>query len=215
MIRPFIGLIFGSGDDDPNDDELGGFMTLPMSDITGVSATRYFDSMDVGFWGDNNGPAAPARAGFAGGNTGRHASGNPFNNVLGNDVHLGIDTQYSNPGTLLIPVGVEIAPLKGHQILLYYQYVGMTDASSLRAAAALEGIRTSKIHNNFFHELGLSYVWTINPHFDFRVVGLAAIPADGSKDIAQTQDCDIAPGLQSCEGEDVALKGEIRFRGRF
>src|SRR5207344_3098589 len=45
-----------------------------------------------------------------------HDDGNPFNSRIGNISHLGIYTTYSNPGTILIPVGVRLFPLKDHEI---------------------------------------------------------------------------------------------------
>src|SRR5437763_6843258 len=41
-----------------------------------------------------------------------HSVGNPFNNRLGNTSTLGIFTPYSNPGTLMVPVGLKVFPLK-------------------------------------------------------------------------------------------------------
>jgi hypothetical protein len=38
------------------------------------------------------------------------------------------------------------------------------------------------------------------------------IPADGVKDIVATQICN---GGRPCQGEDLALNGEIRFRSQF
>jgi hypothetical protein len=213
MIRPFAGLIYGSGDDDPNDEDLEGFFTLPQREITLITNSPYFAFLDtspsVGDWG----PAAPARAPGAGGNLFRHTTGSPFADLLGNATHAGISTTYSNPGTLLIPVGVKIAPLQGHEILPYYLYVGMTDASTLRAAL---GPGTGHIHNNLYHEFGLVYTWTLSPYFDIRLNGHVLLPASGAEDIARTVDCNpAAAGFQPCEGEDPALKGEVRFRARF
>jgi len=43
-----------------------------------------------------------------------------------------------------------------------------------------------------------------------------AIPGDGYQDIARLSDCEPGiPGVQSCDGNDPALKGEARFRARF
>jgi hypothetical protein len=42
------------------------------------------------------------------------------------------------------------------------------------------------------------------------------IPSDGVKDLASAQDCDFdTPGVQSCDGNDLALYGQVRFRARF
>ena len=58
--------------------------------------------------------------------------------------------------------------------------------------------------------------WTLNPHFDIRLSGEIAFPGDGYQDIARLSDCEPGvAGVQSCDGNDPALKGEARFRARF
>jgi hypothetical protein len=213
VIRPFVGLILGSGDDDFRDDKLEGFMTLPQNEITLLTGNGHMDYLDVSpSIGKNYGYAVPARAPLANqgnGNQFRHSSGNPFSNRIGNATHPGIDTNYSNPGALLIPAGVHIAPVRGHEISLYYLYVGMMDVSTLRADPAIGG---ADIDDALYHEIDLVYQWTLSRHFDIRLAGALAIPADGVKDIASTQLC---RGGRPCQGEDVALTGEIRLRGLF
>jgi hypothetical protein len=56
------------------------------------------------------------------------------------------------------------------------------------------------------------YSWTISRHFDIRLNGTMAIPADGVEDIAASQICSNG---RPCQGEDIALNGGIRFRGLF
>src|SRR5262249_41125043 len=51
-----------------------------------------------------------------------HTVTNPLNDRLGNTSHLGINIAFSNPGTLLIPVGVRVFPLKGYEINAWYMY---------------------------------------------------------------------------------------------
>jgi hypothetical protein len=220
MIRPFLGLIYGSGDDDPNDDDLGGYFSTPQPDAnTAINSTPYFGPLLYGITLDSHGPAAPARAAFAGGPRFRKTSDSAFADRIGNTAHPGILTAYSNPGTLMIPVGVRIAPLKGHEITPYYLYLAFTDVSTLLQAAADAGTPVAPgrtLDASLYHELGLVYNWVINPHFDILVAGAMIIPSDGVHDIARTQDCSPATvGLQPCEGEDLALKAEVRFRGRF
>ncbi len=66
------------------------------------------------------------------------------------------------------------------------------------------------------HEVGGYYQWFPNPHFDIRLAGNIAFLGSGFKDIARLADCDLrTAGVQACDGNDVALKGEIRFRARF
>ena len=72
------------------------------------------------------------------------------------------------------------------------------------------------IRKTQYHEVGGFYQWTLNPYFDIRFSGNIAIPGGGYKDIARLADCNLtAPGVQACEGNDVALTGEARFRARF
>jgi hypothetical protein len=160
----------------------------------------------------NGGPAVPGRAPLANngnGNQFRHSSANPFANKIGNETHLGINTNYSNPGALLIPAGLHIAPVRGHQITMFYMYVGMMDVSTLRADPAIGG---ADVDDLLYHEIDLAYTWTLSRHFDIRAAGTLMIPADGAKDIASTQIC---RGGRACQGEDLAMNGEIRFRGLF
>src|SRR5262249_4823143 len=51
-----------------------------------------------------------------------HTVDNPFNDTLGRTSHLGILTTYSNPGTLMIPAGLRVFPLKGHELTAWYLY---------------------------------------------------------------------------------------------
>jgi hypothetical protein len=213
VIRPFVGLVWGSGDDDFRDDKLEGFMTLPQNEITSITGNGHMGYLITSPSVDTNGgPAVPGRAPLdnnSNGNSFRHSSGNPFSNKIGNVTHPGINTNYSNPGTLLIPAGVHIAPVKGHQVTVYYMYVGLMDVSTLRADPAIAG---ADIDATLYHEIDLAYTWTLNRHFDIRLAGTMMLPADGAKDIARTQICS---GGRRCEGEDIALNGEIRFRSQF
>jgi hypothetical protein len=213
VIRPFVGLILGSGDDTPRDDQLEGFMTLPQNEITSITGNGHMGYLITSPSVDTNGgPAVPGRAPLdnnGAGNQFRHSSGNPFSNKIGNVTHPGINTNYSNPGTLLIPAGLHIAPVRGHQVTMYYMYVGLMDVSTLRADPAIGG---ADVDDALYHEIDLAYTWAPNRHFDIRLAGTMMIPADGAKDIARTQICS---GGRRCEGEDIALNGEIRFRSQF
>ena len=212
VIRPFVGLIWGSGDDDPRDNDLEGFTTLPQNEITLLAGNGHMGYLTTSATVDTHGPAVPARAPLnnsSNGNLFRHTTGNPFSNRIGNATHSGINTNYSNPGTLLIPAGAHIAPVQGHQISLWYMYVALTDVSTLRADPVIAG---ADIDDTLYHELNVAYTWTLSRHFDIRAAGTMMLPADGVKDIAATQIC---RGGRRCEGEDIALNGEIRFRGLF
>jgi hypothetical protein len=212
VIRPFVGLIWGSGDDDPRDDKLEGFTTLPQNEITLLTANGHMGYLTTSPSVDTWGPAVPARTPLDNSGTGnlfRHTTGNPFADRIGNATHAGIRTAYSNPGTLLIPAGVHIAPLQGHQVSLWYLYVGLTDVSTLRFDPAIAG---ADIDDLLYHEIDLAYTWAPSRHFDIRLAGAMMLPADGAKDIAATRICS---GGRRCEGEDIALHGEIRVRSTF
>jgi hypothetical protein len=110
---------------------------------------------------------------------------------------------------------VRVFPLKGHEITGYYVYRGMLDTSLLETAFAPE-LAGRSIAKNQIHEIGGFWMWTLNPHFDIRITGNAAILGNGFKDIARLADCNPGvPGVQGCQGDNVALKAEARFRARF
>src|SRR5882724_8580248 len=46
IVRPFVGFIYGSGDGDPTDNKLHGFMTLPVNEITLITGTPFFEHLD-------------------------------------------------------------------------------------------------------------------------------------------------------------------------
>jgi len=104
---------------------------------------------------------------------------------------------------------------KGHEFVGWYVCRGMVNTTLLAVAFAPElagrGIGTAQIH-----ELGGYYQWTVNPYFDIRLAGNLAFLGSGFKDLARLADCDLAtPGVQACDGNNLALKGEVRFRARF
>src|SRR5262249_12341020 len=83
----------------------------------------------------NIGPAVTGAATGAGSfSECSHGSDNPFNDLLGNSSHLGIRSAYSNPGTLVIPVGLRAFPLKDHELNAWYIYRGMVNAKLLTVA---------------------------------------------------------------------------------
>jgi len=247
IVRPFVGVVFGTADGDPSDGKLHGFATLPVPDITLITATPFFSHLETSNAFAPRDYSCPARlqglrnavpggttpAGLprpisaigttvlAGGVAGSaatdcaHTTGNPFNDRIGIASHLGIITTYSNPGTIVVPAGVRVFPLKGHEITGWYVYRAVVKTNLIEVAFAPElggrGIRKTQ-----YHEVGGFWQWTLNPYFDIRLSGNIAIPGEGYKDIAQLADCNpAATGVQACEGDDVALTGEARFRARF
>jgi hypothetical protein len=146
-----------------------------------------------------------------------HTVSNIFNSRLGNTSHVAINISYSNPGTIVIPVGVQVFPLKGHRINAWYTYRGVVDSTLLETAFAPEiqaGV-IHKIRKPLYHDVGAYWMWTINPHFDIRATGNLGFAAEGYRDLARLADCDPGPGRRTCQGQGTAVRGEVRFRARF
>jgi hypothetical protein len=150
-----------------------------------------------------------------------HTVTNPYNDRLGNTSHLGIESSYSNPGTLVLPVGVRVFPLKGYEINAWYLYKAFVDTTLLEAAFAPElAIRGGGIRKHQYDEIGGSILWTLNPHFDIRLAGNVTFAGGGSLDLAHLGNCNAGGGgaygsSARCGGKDAALRGEVRFRARF
>jgi len=246
-LRPFLGFFWGSADKDPTDHSLHGFSSFPIrssSQFTGVPTFAQFDISQAVGGRDRSCPARlqglPARSrtttgataplaanplaigtdvmGTTGATDCWHDVVYPFNDRPGNLSHLGISTTYSNVGTLMIPVGVKVFPLQGHEVTGWYAYRGIVSSRLIDIAFAPELAAQGKSHigKGVYHEAGGYWLWTINPYFDFRLAGTLGFAANGSKDLAQLSDCKPnVPGVQSCQGKDVALHGEARFRARF
>jgi hypothetical protein len=239
FVRPFVGFIYGSGDGDPRDDELHGFQAQPVNESTQFTETPFFGHLNTSAaTGGTRDYSCPARArglpgafpagnpyaigalALSSGGNGAlaecaHPIANVFNSQLGVPSHVGIFTAYSNPGTLVIPVGLKVYPLKAHQVFGWYTYRAVMDAALLEVAfgPALAG---RSIGKGLYHEVGGAWTWSTNPHFDIRLSGSIGIPGEGYKDLARLADCNPnAPGVQPCAGDDVALKAEVRFRARF
>src|SRR5262249_28089658 len=211
IARPFLGFFWGSADGDPTDKKLHGFSSYAIrssSQFTGVPTFALFDtSIGIGAR-DRSCPArlqgtanrstsslniGNAVMGTTGGTDCWHDVTYPFNDRPGNLSHLGLASTYSNPGTLLIPVGVRIFPLKGHEITGMYSYRGMVDSKLIEIAFAPELAAQGKSHigKGVYHEVGAYWLWTLNPYFDIRLAGNLAWAADGSKDLAELSDCNL------------------------
>jgi hypothetical protein len=206
-IRPSVGLIYARGDDDPTDRDLGGFSSMAQRDVQIVGGNQFLWQQGYGY-----DPLAPC-VGFSpicGGTGGFHTITNPFPDRVGNTAHAGINTVFSNPGIIQIPVGVRIFPVKGHELQLWYWYVAYEDDT---IPEALAGGRD--INRTLFHNVGLRYIWTISGHFDVHLRANIAIPGEGMKDIAETV-LQCGPTRDApCSGEDPPLEAELQFRARF
>lgn len=212
--NPVLAVVYGSGDDDPDDGDLNAFAPTPHREITLTTGQKQFSMFDIASsWGARD-VFPPAAVNLGTGFEFMHSVGNPWNDRAGNTLSPGADTTYVNPGVLLIAPGVNIALAKGHELDLFYIYRRVMDTEPLELELlAREGVSVN-VDESMTHELGAIYSWTPNPWFDVRVYGTAVIPSSGVEDIASAQVCDNATGAP-CEGEDVAMYGELRVRARF
>jgi len=163
--------------------------------------------------------AAALAAGSAAGSAFQclHTTGNPFNDRVGNTSHPGISTTYANPGTFDIPIGVRVFPLKGHEITGWFVHRRI-EKSGLLDRAFIVGTDpgfNGHIRKAMLNEVGGFYQWTLNPYFDIRLAGTIGIPDGGYRDLGRLADCNPSGPRQGCDGNDLALQGEARFRVRF
>jgi hypothetical protein len=209
IIRPFVGLYIGSADDDATDTDLQGFAPLPQREITLTTGTSFFGHLDQAVSIGTRDIVTPARAaGPYGGQEFSHTVGNPFNDRLGNTLHPGLNHTYGNPGTLVIPAGVQLFPVKSHEVVLAYIYRAMLDSAIIEAAVGVP------IEEHLYHEIFLQWEWALNRHFDIRLSGSVLIPGEGVKDIAATSTTENC-AVGGCQGEDIGFHGQARFRARF
>jgi hypothetical protein len=245
IVRPFAGLVYGSGDGDPTDNKLHGFMTLPVNEITQITGSPYFAHLDTStafalrdyscpaFSQGVRTTAANANGGGPAGNPNAigaavlgagssqfqcaHTTGNPFNDRIGNTSHLGIQSTYSNPGVFDIPIGIRTFPLKGHEITGWFVNRQVV-SSALLNTAFIQGVDpgfNGKIRKSLYNEVGGFWMWTLNPYFDIRLAGNVAIPDGGYRDLGRLANCNPSGPRAGCNADNVALSGEARFRARF
>ena len=86
----------------------------------------------------------------------------------------------------------------------------MPEPGILEAAGGI-----ADVSKTLMHELGLQYIWHLNKHFNFKLLGNMVIPDSGAKDIAESVFACGAGGNEQCQGEDIALRAGIRFQARF
>jgi len=208
-IRPFFAFAIGSGDDDPNDDDLNAFSPLPDGEITLMSGNPEFAALIRSPTWFARDVSPPARASVGQGNEFLHTVSGPFSDRGGNTVS-GLDTTYSNPGTFTLSPGVKIFPVKGHELALFYVYRQVMESAPLEAQLG-GGVSVDEAMN---HEVSALYTWTISKHFNIQAAGSVYFAASGGQDIAETVVCNEATG-ETCKGEDVGLRGSLRFRAQF
>jgi hypothetical protein len=239
IAKPFVAFVVGTPDGDPTDRHLRGFAPASWSDVTQITGVSFFEHLDTSTNFAGRDYACPARSQgirtAANAQTGPQAIGTQvlggngqfqcshnvtqaFNQVLGTTSHLGLFSTYSNPGTLVVAPGVKVYPLKGHEVVGYYVYRAMLNTGLLERAfvVGIDPGFTGKFDKAQNHEVGGYWQWTLNPYFDIRLSGAAAILGEGFKGLAEMADCNLQqPGFQNCTGKTTALKGEARFRARF
>jgi hypothetical protein len=207
-IRPFFIFALGSGDDDPDDDDLEGFAPTPHREITLTTGEPEFAVLTRSpSWGGRD-MGTPARANIGTGFEFLHTVGNPFGDRVGNGLS-GVTTTYTNAGTFTLAPGVKIFPVKGHELDVFYVYRAVMESAPLEAAVG--GVSVDEAMS---HEVSAMYTWTISKHFNIQAFGSVFFAASGAQDIAETVVCDTATG-ETCKGEDVGLRGSLRFRAQF
>jgi hypothetical protein len=241
IMKPFVAFVIGTPDSNPTDRHLRGFSPAAWQDVTQITGTSWFEHLDTSTNFAGRDFACPARlqgvrrgnapatnpnaigaqvfnASAPAGTECSHSVTNAFNQRIGQRSHAGIFTPYSSPGTLVIAPGVKLYPLKGHEVVGWYVYRGMLNSSLLEQAFVVgvdPGYR-GKFDLAQNHEIGGYWEWTLNPYFDIRLAGNAAIAGKGFQQLADMADCNLQqPGFQACTGKTTALKGEVRFRARF
>jgi hypothetical protein len=215
IVTPFVGLVFGTGDNNPTDTKLKGFHHIPNSqNSSSITGTDRFSHLDrsVAFGSrDIKTPALAAGSNgvFGGGGQFGHSVGNPYNDRLGNRAHPGINTTLSNPGVIQPFAGVKVFPVQGHEIDLAYLY------RMMHTSAVIDTALGRSIGNTLYHELNAQWEWTLSRHFDIRLAGSVVFPGSGAKDIARTSTTFPCTAADPCTGNDPLLYGEARVRARF
>ncbi len=223
-VRPWFAFAIGSGDDDHTDDDLNGFFHFPQREITLMTVRPEFSVYTRSPSLGARDVHTPARVDLDNGEEFLHTVVGPWNNTIGRDLH-GVRTAYSNAGTLWLSPGIRIFPAKSHTLDLWYVYRAVFEEGIIEAEAIENGFGTLNVPPNISksmtHEVGAMYTWQVNKHFDIRLVGSLLWLGSGGKDIAELQECDGTAHVNNqaprvpCDGDDVALRGEIRFRAIF
>ena len=233
VVRPVVGAIIGSGDDDPNDADLNGYSPAT-TDESGqnIGSQIGFDVAGTGWsvTGDSR-LDPPAQAPIAGSRgSGFKGSDQTFLVRLGWNAHRDLQggtsenaawtsNPFSNPGTLKVVAGVKVLPMEAHEVNVWYVYTAMLEPDLLNRASEgglpqyREAITGNAIDfsRSLFHEIGAEWTWSLNKHFQIGPRGFVVIPNQGAQDIASTVAC----GNQPCKGEDIALMGAVQLRANF
>src|SRR5262245_49445267 len=242
IVKPFLAFVIGTPDSNPTDRHLRGFSPASWQDVTQITGVSWFEHLETSSNFAGRDFACPARLqGVRSGNapatnpnaigaqvftasapTGAecsHSVTQAFNQRIGFRSTPGLQSAFSNPGTLVIAPGVKLYPFKGHEVVGWYVYRGMLNSSLMERAfvVGLDQGFTGKFDLAQNHELGGYWQWTLNPYFDIRLAGNAAIVGQGFHQLAELANCTRGnqQPFSSCSGKTTALKGELRFRARF
>ena len=74
----------------------------------------------------------------------------------------------------MIPVGLKVFPLKGHEVTGGYTYRSMVNSKLLEVAFAPELAQPGapkSIGKGIYQEVWGYWMWTLNPYFDIRLSG--------------------------------------------
>ena len=147
-----------------------------------------------------------------------HSTSNVFNSRLGNTSHSGIVTNYSNPGTLVVPVGLKVFPAEGARAGGLVRVSGHGQRPTCwrsplrpnwRAARGGFARRSTTVSGGTGSGPSIRTL-------TFACRGRLPSRAMGTKTsrgwLTVTP---VWPGCSPVTGNDPALKGEARFRARF
>ena len=222
-ITPFFTVLYGSGDDDPFDDELNGYNTLASKEVSGQSGVSILNTLvnSTMFSGIEQGPTYAHV--FGAGSGSRIRSGdNIFNNNMGFHQSYDVRGLYANPGTLVPAIGVKFALAKAWRVDAHWAGKWVMETETIEEQLNRENNRsdgrTADIDKFIYQEFGAMVTWRPSKHFDIRARGIIALPGDGAEDIAamaNPENCGRAAATETCDGDDPMLVGQLMFRGRF
>ena len=119
--------------------------------------------------------------------------------------------QLGNPGTLLLPIGIRVFPLKDYEVNAWYLYRMLLDTTALPIALApeLAARGMSGMRKAAYQEMGGSVLWTLHPTLAIRLAGNMAMPSGDFIDLGYLANCNPGGagadvGSARCGGHDPA-----------
>ena len=214
-IKPFFSILYGSGDDDPNDDELNAYASQVSKEITlgGSSIMSVLRTNSSMYSGVEQDPMYSGIFGVNSANSRLRSGDNWFNNNWGAHQSYDIRGGYAGPGSFHPAFGVRFFPVKGWEIAAHWagRFIIETDTIEAQLGGPAD------IDKFLYQEIGALVIWKLSKHFDVLAKGRMMIPGEGAKDLAEQADpanCGrTAP--DTCDGDDIALVGQVKIRARF